>query len=106
MFPILLTLSIFTAGAGLLFLSQATAGVGLVAFGCWLAIVARLVQAETIHEEDKARLAPVATPAKVQPKELMSGKTLAWIIGVPVGGIVLAVLLPAIWGWFVLNVLP
>jgi hypothetical protein len=104
MFPILLTLSIFAAGAGLLFLSQATAGVGLVAFGCWLAIVARLVQADALADEHKEK--ERATAVKAPTKQLMSGKTLAWIVGAMVGGIVLIVLLPAIWGWIVLNALP
>lgn len=46
---------------GLLFLSEATSGVGLIAFGCLLAILGRIHQAGQHHTETKAareRLSP------------------------------------------------
>ncbi len=47
---------------GLLFLSQATSGVGLIAFGCLAGIVARLLQADAIENKrakrEKAALLP------------------------------------------------
>lgn len=36
-------------GLGLLFLSEATTGIGLIAAGCFLAIVARIAQASSHH---------------------------------------------------------
>lgn len=36
-------------GLGLLFLSEATTGVGLIAAGCFLAIIARIAQASSHH---------------------------------------------------------
>jgi len=46
MVVILALISVVIGAAGLLSLSQATAGVGLVAFGCLVGILARLVQAQ------------------------------------------------------------
>jgi len=43
---VLAVLSVMPVVVGLLMLSQATTGVGLVAAGCYLAIVARILQAE------------------------------------------------------------
>ncbi len=44
---------------GLLFLSQATSGVGLIAFGCLLGIVARIIQAEAF-EKQRAKKPPAS----------------------------------------------
>jgi hypothetical protein len=46
---VLLIGALGAGGIGLLFLSQATAGVGLLAFGCLLAICARIAQAAGQH---------------------------------------------------------
>lgn len=54
-FPIgsilLILVALAAAGLGLLFLSQATIGVGLIAGGCLLAVWARLVQASAHHRD-------------------------------------------------------
>jgi hypothetical protein len=42
---VLLIVSTCAALGGLLSLSEATMGVGLIAFGCWLAILGRITQA-------------------------------------------------------------
>ena len=50
MVPLLVVVAILAGGAGVMSLSQATLGVGLVAAGCLLAICARITQA---HEQHK-----------------------------------------------------
>ncbi|WP_158606133.1 hypothetical protein [Simplicispira hankyongi] len=45
----LVILGILVVIGGILSLSQATLGVGLIAIGCFLAILARLAQAEAQH---------------------------------------------------------
>ena len=42
------------AALGLIFLSNATVGVGLIGFACWLAILARLAQAAQYRKRDLA----------------------------------------------------
>jgi len=48
MVVILALISVVIGAAGLLTLSQATAGVGLVGFGCLVGILARLLQARQL----------------------------------------------------------
>jgi hypothetical protein len=47
---VLIVFAVLAGAAGLLFLSQATTGVGLIGFGCLLAILARIAQAAG-HQE-------------------------------------------------------
>ena len=49
MHALLLVLALLAVGFGALSLSQATLGVGMIAIGCFLAIAARLAQAEVHH---------------------------------------------------------
>lgn len=48
---ILVLLSMLAGGGGLLLLSQATLGVGIICGGCLLAILARMAQAAHQHRE-------------------------------------------------------
>lgn len=45
----LMFLAAVSAIGGLLFLSQATAGVGMIAFGCFLGILGRVAQSHSQH---------------------------------------------------------
>lgn len=56
MVVLLLILAILALAAGFMFLSQATLGVGVIAAGCFLAIVARIAQAAKHQEELKRML--------------------------------------------------
>lgn len=47
--PLFVTLSVLAGFGGLLFLSNATAGVGLIAFALLMAVFARLLQADKHH---------------------------------------------------------
>jgi len=47
----LLAFGVLAVIGGLMSLSQATMGVGLLAFGCFLAIAGRVVQAEKHHQD-------------------------------------------------------
>ena len=47
----LVILGILVVLGGILSLTQATMGVGLIAIGCFLAILARLAQAEAQHRQ-------------------------------------------------------
>ena len=49
MHAVLLVVALLAVGFGALSLSQATLGVGAIAIGCFLAICARLAQAEVHH---------------------------------------------------------
>jgi hypothetical protein len=49
----LVVLSLLLAVLGLVLMSQATAGVGIIAFGCLVAILARIAQAGRHHNELK-----------------------------------------------------
>ena len=49
MHAILLVLALVVVGFGAISLSEATMGVGTIAIGCFLAIAARLAQAEVHH---------------------------------------------------------
>lgn len=49
MSAVLVIIAILAVGYGLLSLSQATLGVGMIAIGCFVAILARLVQAAEHH---------------------------------------------------------
>lgn len=51
---LLVTVAVVLATVGLLMLSSATIGVGLIAVGCLLAILARLVQASLHHHHTRA----------------------------------------------------
>ncbi len=46
MSALLFVIAILSVGYGLISLSQATLGVGMIAIGCFVAILARLVQAQ------------------------------------------------------------
>jgi hypothetical protein len=52
---LLLILAFLAMASGFIFLSQATLGVGVIAAGCFLAIVARIAQAAK-HQEELKRL--------------------------------------------------
>jgi tryptophan-rich sensory protein len=49
MSALLVVIAILAVGYGLISLSQATLGVGMIAIGCFVAILARLVQAAEHH---------------------------------------------------------
>ena len=49
MHALLVVIALLAVGFGALTLSQATLGVGNIAIGCFIAILARLVQAEVHH---------------------------------------------------------
>ncbi len=51
MAALLILVAILTAVGGLLFLSQATTGVGIIGIACLLAIFARLAQASDQHKK-------------------------------------------------------
>jgi ABC-type enterochelin transport system permease subunit len=53
---VLIVIAILTAIAGALMLTQATMGVGVIAFGIFLAALARVVQAERHHSQLLNRL--------------------------------------------------
>jgi hypothetical protein len=55
---LLVVVAILVAIAAFLNLSQATLGVGLMAFACFLAIFARMVQADNQHRELRQLLRP------------------------------------------------
>jgi hypothetical protein len=57
MFVILLIVAIGTTAIGCMMLSQATLGVGIVGSGCFLAILARMAQAQSHHQALMDRLA-------------------------------------------------
>jgi len=57
---LLVFLGVVAGVLGLASLSQATAGVGGIAFGCLLAIFARMAQASAHHQQSRSRT--VATP--------------------------------------------
>ena len=54
MLNLLIALAVLAGAAGLLFLSQATTGVGLIAFGCLLGILGRIAQADGHHKRQTA----------------------------------------------------
>ena len=65
---ILMALGGLLLGAlGVLLASQATQGVSLIAFGCLLAICARLAQASAHHTEAKAQWRSAPTESATQP---------------------------------------
>lgn len=47
----LVAVAVVAGGLGLLMLSQATMGVGLIAFGCLCAVLARIEQAANYHSQ-------------------------------------------------------
>jgi len=53
---VLIVIAILTAIAGALMLTQATMGVGVIAFGIFLVALARVVQAERHHSQLLNRL--------------------------------------------------
>lgn len=55
---VLIVFAVLTGAAGLLFLSQATTGVGLIAFGCLLGILGRIAQA-AVHQKHRTA-APIS----------------------------------------------
>lgn len=48
---LLILLGILALGAGLLFLSEATTGVGIIGVACFLGILARIAQASEQHQK-------------------------------------------------------
>ena len=65
---LLILLALIAAGAGTLFLSEATTGVGILAISCFLGILARIAQADAQHKELKKLIAErdnAATPKAV-----------------------------------------
>lgn len=65
MYWVLLILAVIAAVAGGALLSNATQGVGIIAEGCFLAIVARIVQAE-VHERRRRREQQVRPTAAIE----------------------------------------
>ena len=63
---ILVVLALLAGVAGLVSLSQATLGVGVMGMACLLAIFARIVQASDQHGELKKRLGEIAEESKAQ----------------------------------------
>lgn len=57
----LIVIAVLAALLGLILVSQATAGVAIIAFACLLAIFARIAQAESHHRE--AHPGPLIIPA-------------------------------------------
>jgi hypothetical protein len=53
---LLVILAVLVGCGGLLFLSNATAGVGIIAFGCLLAILARIAQASDYESDRKKQV--------------------------------------------------
>ena len=72
---ILVVLAVLVSLLGLLALSQATTGVGLIAASCLLAIFARISQANHHHRKLISMLEK-SEPTKVQPspEEFLSGR--------------------------------
>lgn len=64
MVNLLIVLALISGGAGLLFLSQATTGVGFLAGGCLLGILARLAQAAEYHRQYLTASESRSQPAK------------------------------------------
>ena len=58
---LVLALGVLVVLTGFVFLSQATSGVGYIGIGCFLAVAARIIQAE-VHERSRRRSA-LSTPA-------------------------------------------
>jgi hypothetical protein len=54
---VLIVFAVLAGVAGLLFMSQATTGVGLIAFGCLLAILGRIAQAAD-HQKQRTPTPP------------------------------------------------
>lgn len=54
----LVVLALLGGIMGFMFLSQATTGVGIIAFACLIAILARVAQAAEQHKELLAKLDP------------------------------------------------
>lgn len=68
---LLLLVGLFVAGAGFLYLTQATLGVGLIGLGCLCAVLARIAQADQQHRNllevlDK-RLSTISAPRLAVP---------------------------------------
>lgn len=79
MCPFLVVLSVLSALIGLVLLSQATAGVGVLALGILFAIWARLHQAREHHENLKRELGQALG---MQTRELL-GKESGWLSSKP-----------------------
>ena len=54
---LVLALGVLAIAVGFIFLSQATSGVGYIGIGCFLAVAARIVQAEA-HERRRRQTSP------------------------------------------------
>lgn len=61
MVSVLMVVALIAGLVGLVMSSQATSGVAIIAFGCLIAIVARLVQADKHHRESRAAKATITT---------------------------------------------
>lgn len=66
MWQILLILAVIVTAIGFGFLSQATMGVGIIAIGCVLGILARIAQANAQHNELKAILGSLGSKPQNQ----------------------------------------
>lgn len=65
--PVLLAVSILLGLGGLVFLSNATTGVGLIALACLVAIIARIVQAGQQHAAILKTIETQRTPVVTAP---------------------------------------
>lgn len=65
MVAVLMVLSGLFAVGGLVFLNQATMGVGLIGFGCYLAIVGRMAQADR-HIDDAGAITTKISSSQIQ----------------------------------------
>jgi len=61
MWEILVVLSILAVAVGFIFLSEATTGVGIIAIGGVLGILARIAQASRYHKQVMDKLAALVT---------------------------------------------
>ena len=57
----LIAIALLVAAVGVLFLSEATSGVGMIAFACLLGIIARIAQASDHRAKATAKPKPLPT---------------------------------------------
>lgn len=86
---ILILIAIGASLLGLLLLTQATYGVGLLAFACVTGILARIAQAQELHRATTP--APIATAAPQPARAQRSDRTLYILATVLVGLTVLVI---------------
>jgi hypothetical protein len=61
---LLLIGAVLAAAVGMLLISQATAGVGLIGIGCLCGILARIVQAALYEKRNQSRTIPSRSPVE------------------------------------------